>query len=396
MRHFILTEHGLVPREDETKAFLRKSGDKAAGEAARLEAGEGAPGGALRRGARLSRREFLARGGRALLSLSVLPALLTSSGCRSDVEEAASALQEEATVDLWSIPGLSPEVTPVGDFYTVSKNLWDPTVDARNWMLEVGGLVHRPYVIGYDQLTRNGPTVTEYVTLTCISNPVGGLLTGNARWRGVRMRDLLQAAGVMEGAVDVVMEAHDEYTDSIPIEKAMHPDTLVVWEMNGAPLTPKHGFPARVIVPGIYGMKNVKWLRRITVVDYDYKGFWQQRGWSDPAPVKTWSRIDVPRAGRLRAGGEVVIAGLAYAGDRGVQAVEVSTDGGATWRPAQLKEPLGPYAWRLWAVRWTPERGSHRIAVRATDGTGAVQLERRTNVLPDGAEGHHSVSVTAS
>ena len=396
MKHFILTENGLVPRKAVTGALLPQIGEKAAGEAVRREVGELAPAGAPGSGARLSRREFLARGGRALLSLSLLSAVLATAGCRGDAQGTGVDLPEETAVNLWDIPGLSPEVTPVRDFYTISKNLWDPTVDVRNWLLEVGGLVHRPYVIDYDQLTRSGPTVTEYVTLTCISNEVGGPLTGNARWRGVRMRDLLQAAGVMEGAVDVVMEAHDQYTDSIPIEKAMHPDTLVVWEMNGAPLTREHGFPARVIVPGIYGMKNVKWLRRITVVDHDYKGFWQQRGWSDAAPVKTWSRIDVPRAGRLRAGEQVVIAGLAYAGDRGVQAVEVSTDGGVTWRPAQVKEPLGPYAWRLWAVRWTPERGSYRLAVRAIDGTGADQPERRTSVLPDGAEGHHTVSITVS
>lgn len=323
---------------------------------------------------------------RALFSLAVLPTLVA----------AATRPGWAQADDLFSTPGLSLEVTPVHEFYTVSKNLFDPSVNVRNWLLEVGGLVHRPFVIDYDQLTRGGPTFTEYVTLTCISNEVGGRLAGNARWRGVRVRDLLQAAGVREGAVDLVMEAYDAYTDSIPIEKAMHPDTLLVWEMNGAPLTREHGFPARMIVPGIYGMKNVKWIRKLTVVDYDYKGFWQQRGWSDPAPVKTWSRIDAPRAGRLRASGEVVIAGLAYAGDRGVQAVEVSTDGGATWRPAAMKEPLGPYAWRLWAVRWTPERGSHRLVVRATDGTGAVQPGQRTNVLPDGAEGHHTVVVNVS
>lgn len=364
MREFIMTERGIVPRE----AALREL----------LQAG--------RPSSRLSRREFLAKGGRALFSLAVLPTLVA----------AATRPGWAQADDLFSTPGLSLEVTPVHEFYTVSKNLFDPSVNVRNWLLEVGGLVHRPFVIDYDQLTRGGPTFTEYVTLTCISNEVGGRLAGNARWRGVRVRDLLQAAGVREGAVDLVMEAYDAYTDSIPIEKAMHPDTLLVWEMNGAPLTREHGFPARMIVPGIYGMKNVKWIRKLTVVDYDYKGFWQQRGWSDPAPVKTWSRIDAPRAGRLRASGEVVIAGLAYAGDRGVQAVEVSTDGGATWRPAAMKEPLGPYAWRLWAVRWTPERGSHRLVVRATDGTGAVQPGQRTNVLPDGAEGHHTVVVNVS
>src|SRR5690606_38220980 len=141
-------------------------------------------------------------------------------------------------------------------------------------------------VLDYDALRQSAPFVQAYATLICIDNEIGGRLVGNALWGGVRVRDLLERAGVHGGAVDLRMEAADGYTDSIPIEKAMHPDTLLAWEMNGSTLTPAHGFPARMVIPGIYGMKNVKWITRMEVVNYDYQGFWQRRGWSDTAVVK--------------------------------------------------------------------------------------------------------------
>ena len=363
---FVLTEGGIVRRRD----LLRSAAP--AGLQEENAAFPAAP-------PRPDRRLFLRRSAAALVYLSAVPLW---------DRLARGVLAQQSP---WTAPGMPPEVTPVGSFYNISKNLWDPVVDVRRWSLSIEGLVHHPFVLDYRQLTTGGPTVQEYVTLTCISNEVGGPLTGNALWRGVRLRDLLQSAGVKEGAVDLVMEGHDDYTDSIPIEKAMHPDTLLVWEMNGEPLTPAHGFPARLIVPGIYGMKNVKWIRRLEVVDYDYKGYWAQRGWSDVAHVKTWSRIDAPRSAQVRRGEEVVVGGLAYAGDRGVERVEVSFDGGVTWNRAELKEPLGPYAWRLWAHRWTPPGpGRHVILVRATDGTGVTQSEVRVGTLPDGAEGYHT------
>lgn len=349
---YVLTDRGLVPRDQLVGA---------------LDAAPPNP----------SRRAFLRRSAAAVVFLAA-----SSPLARLAAAPAGSAL--------WEAPGMPPEVTPVGRFYTVSKNLWDPTIDVRRWSLSIEGLVHRPLVLDYRRLTESGGALQQYVTLTCISNEVGGSLTGNALWRGVRLRDLLQSAGVKDGAVDLVMEAYDDYSDSIPIEKAMHPDTMLVWEMNGQPLTPAHGFPARLIVPGIYGMKSVKWVRRLEVVDYDYKGFWAQRGWSDVAHVKTWSRIDAPAAARLRRGEEIVVGGLAYAGDRGVHRVEVSFDQGLTWSPAQLKEGLGPYAWRLWAYRWTPPGpGRHTIMVRAVDGLGAVQPQEPAPPLPDGAQGYH-------
>lgn len=332
---------------------------------------------------RIDRRTFLKRGAGAALALLGASAALTAFRQSSPGASAA--------FDPWDIPGLTPEVTPVDSFYTVSKNLFDPVLKESDWSLRVDGLVHRPFTLDYRQLTESGPTVRSYVTLTCISNDVGGNLTGNALWRGIPLRDVLQQAGVMDRAVDLMMEAADGYTDSIPIDKAMHPDTLLVWEMNGAPLTPKHGFPARLIVPGIYGMKNVKWVTRLSVVDYDYKGFWERRGWSDEAIIKTWSRFDVPdRRGQFTHRTPAIVAGVAYAGDRGVSAVEISADRGLTWLPAELKEGLGPYAWRLWKAEWIPqETGSVELWVRAIDGAGTVQSEVRRSPLPDGASGYH-------
>lgn len=331
------------------------------------------------------RRSFLVKGGLALALIALGPACTRLAG--------RSPAPSTETIDsLWDAPGLHPEVTPVGSFYSVSKNLWDPVIEARNWTLQIDGMVHRPFAMDYRTLTASGPVFQQYVTLTCVSNEVGGDLTGNALWRGIRLRDVLQSAGVRDGAVDLRLEGEDDYTDSIPIEKAMHPDTLLVWEMNGEPLTPKHGFPARLIVPGIYGMKNVKWIRRMEVVNYDYKGYWARRGWSDEAVVKTWSRIDAPPGPRLSSGVETILGGLAYGGGRGITRVEASVDGGRTWQEAKTKEPLGPWAWRLWAMRWTPDAtGRPLLLVRATDGTGVTQSETPVDPLPDGAEGYHSL-----
>ena len=291
---------------------------------------------------------------------------------------------------------LPPEITPVGEFYSVSKNFFaDPAVDAASWRLDVGGTVERPYSIGYDEL-RALPAVEDVRTLMCISNEVGGDLIGNARWRGVRLRDLLERAGPRTGALKVVFTCADDYQDSIRFAKAMQPETIVVYEMNGAPLIPKHGYPARLLVPGIYGMKNVKWVRRIEVADKQFLGFWQQRGWSDEAVVKTMSRIDTVNSLTAINTEPLVLGGVAFAGDRGIQRVEFSVDNGQTWQEAQVKSPLGPYTWALWTAEWTPPApGQYALKVRATDKAGVLQTGIRSEPLPDGASGYHGVSVRA-
>jgi hypothetical protein len=285
-----------------------------------------------------------------------------------------------------NIDGLALEVTPVTDFYEVSKNPFDPIVGPNRWRLEVGGLVENSLSISYEEM-KSLPQVEQYATLECIDNKVGGDLIGNALWRGVSMKDILERAGVKQGVKDIVLRASDEYSDSIPLEKAMLEGTILAYEMNGEPLTASHGFPLRLIVPGIYGMKNVKWVKRIEAVDYDFKGYWQRRGWDDRAEYKSMSRIDAP--GPVIKG-STTIAGIAFAGDRGVSRVEISTDGGRTWKEAQVKSALSPYSWALWHTDWTPDRaGKHTLVVRATDGQGVTQTSEYSPAAPSGTTGHH-------
>ena len=186
----------------------------------------------------------------------------------------------------------------------------------------------------------------------------------------------------------------DNYSTGIPIEKAMDPDTLLAYDMNGVPLPHEHGYPLRLINPGHYGMKNPKWIDRIQLVTHDYLGYWEQRGWSDAAVIKTMSRIDVPRTGVVRMEETTWIAGVALAGARGIDAVALAMDDAQSWQRATVEPPLSDYTWRRWALLWQPsENGAHILVARATDGTGAEQTEETTPVLPDGASGLHRVKV---
>jgi DMSO/TMAO reductase YedYZ molybdopterin-dependent catalytic subunit len=290
----------------------------------------------------------------------------------------------------FAVPSLTPEVLTAQDFYTVSKNLLDPKVDVEGWTLTIDGLVERPTTYSYADISTL-PTHSDYYTLQCISNLVGGDLWGSAHWKGVRLVDLLTQTGLRPGVRKVIFHAADDYTDSIVIDVALRPDTLLAYEMNGEPLTKEHGFPARLLIPGIYGMKNVKWVTRIEVVDYDFKGYWMQRGWSDTAAYQTASRIDVPRNRATLPVGEIAIAGVAFAGDRGIDNVEVSFDDGKSWQQARVKPALSNNTWNLWVYRGNLESGTYPLKVRATDGTGQVQTEKVTDPLPDGATGYHSV-----
>lgn len=294
----------------------------------------------------------------------------------------------------WNIPGLLPEVTPTEKFYVVSKNFFsDPVVDPARWALEIGGLVRKPYRITYDQLLKL-PYEDRYQTLECISNEVGGDLIGNARWRGVSLRDLIAIAEPGPSAIKVKFSAADGYTDALPLERALSPANLLAYAMNREPLRPSHGAPVRLLIPGIYGMKNVKWLTRIELVADDYKGYWEQRGWSDEAIIQTTSQINSldPRHSVVTAG-TIELAGIAFAGDRGISKVEVSVDGGTSWQEAVLKEPLGPYTWRLWRWEWKARPGQYHLLVRATDGTGQQQSAVETETLPKGATGFHSKTI---
>ena len=308
---------------------------------------------------------------------------------------AARAAGSSLTSLLDRLPGVPPWLTPNRDFYRVSKNLFDPSVDARSWRLRVGGHVERGFELTYAELRALAGAVDQLTTLSCISNPVGGDLISNARWTGVPLRALLQQARLRPGVVDLRFEAADGYTDSIPLEKALHPETLVAWAMNGEPLPHAHGFPARLVVPGIYGMKHVKWLTRIEAVTEDVLGYWEVRGWSDEAVVRTLSRIDAPRDGATVGPAPIYVAGIAFAGDRGISRVELSADGGHSWHPAEVEPAPNSMTWVRWVWRWqAPRPGRYTLAVRACDGRGIWQDPAQRPPLPDGATGLHRIRVT--
>ncbi len=334
-----------------------------------------------------NRRTFLGRG---LTGLAV--AVLAGA---ADTVAAGFGRGLAHAQEIWGqIAGLATEITPVGKFYTVSKNIFDPAIDAKTWKLVVKGKVERPFDLTLDELRRL-PSVSKPHTLMCISNEIGGDLISNAVWKGVPLKVILDRAGVRPGATKLVLRGRDGYSDSFTLSTALLGGTILAYEMNGKPLERQHGSPARALVMGIYGIKNVKWLSELEVVDQDYKGYWQARGWSDTAIYKTFSRIDVPGPGAaLKRGERNWLAGVAFAGNRGIRAVEVSVDGGKAWQPARVKPAMGDHTWALWAFEWIPATaGPATLMIRAVDGTGAAQPVGPTPPLPDGVEGLHSVAV---
>ena len=288
---------------------------------------------------------------------------------------------------------ISAPVTPVGEFYTVSKNFVNPSVGLDGWSLSVGGMTQRTIELSYDEL-RALPAVEQHATLTCISNPVGGNLIDNAAWTGVRLADILELAGVEGEPARVVFYGADGYSDSFEIEKAFEPTTIVAYLMNGAPLEDKHGFPARLIVPGKYGIKNGKWLERIELVRGNYEGYWQARGWTNTADIKTMSTFERPLDRAVLNLEPQEIGGVAFAGPRGISRVEYSLDGGETWQDADELLNPGPLSWTIWRATWTPAgSGAYRLVVRATDGEGNLQSDAHADPLPDGASGYHRLVV---
>lgn len=287
---------------------------------------------------------------------------------------------------------LTPVLTANADFYHVSKNFTDPTVSADGWTLTIGGLVTTPMTFTYEELLARAD-VKQVSTLCCISNELNGSLIGTAEWTGIRLMDLLNQAGVKPEAVDLKFSAADDYTDSVPVSVGQDPHVLLVVGMNGDPLPDDHGYPARLIIPPIYGMKNLKWLQKIEAVDSDYQGYWQERGWSDTARYQIWGRIDSP--GSKVDPGPAVACGVASAGDRGVSRVEVSLDGGTTWADAELEPAINaPLTWVRWAYPFEAVAGKHEIRIRVTDGTGEVMLQEQNPPLPDGATGWPKRTIT--
>lgn len=284
-------------------------------------------------------------------------------------------------------------ITPTEEFYVTSYQS-PPTIRFHQWSLSLKGLVERPITLTYEDLVQRS-AVSRIVTLECVGNTVGGEFISTAEWTGVPLRALLEECGISPDAYDVVFRAADGFSDSIRVERAMLGDVMIAHKMNGVPLPEGHGFPARAIVPGHYGMKSVQWLTEIEIVAQDYKGYYQQKGWSEEAIVKTMSRIDVPGHGSTLKGLQQKVEGIAFAGVRGVRLVEISTDGGNRWSPVNLAAPLSPEAWILWSYDWTvPAPGRYTLMVRATDGTTSLQTSTEREPSPDGATGLHEITLT--
>ncbi len=294
--------------------------------------------------------------------------------------------------------GLTPLVVPNEDFYRIDTAFIVPTVDRDTWRLKVSGLVDREVGLTHDELVAL-PIVEQYVTIACVSNEVGGNLVGNAKWTGVPLRTVLDLAGVKAEADQLVGRSVDGFTAGRPVEWVMDESRLpmIAVAMNDEPLPRIHGYPARLIIPGLYGyVSATKWLSDLGLTRFDqFEAFWIPRGWAVRAPVLTQSRIDVPRARANVAAGRVPVAGVAWAPDRGISGVEVRVDGGA-WAAATISTPISAATWVQWLYQWDAAPGSHDIEVRATDGAGEIQTDARSNPAPDGARGHHRITVTVA
>jgi DMSO/TMAO reductase YedYZ molybdopterin-dependent catalytic subunit len=339
-------------------------------------------------------------GRRAVVAGAAGVAMAAGSGALIRDLNARAAFSYDGTA--YSGPGVEP-VAPSDKFYTVTKNVVDPNVDTRVWRLEIGGMVEEPRSYTFADLVALGG-IEQESTLMCISNRIGAGLFSNAVWQGIPLRDLLEASRPLPGAREVLLNGADAYTDTFTFEKAMNPTTIVAFAMNGEPLPQRHGYPARVVVPGLYGEKNVKWVTRIEVVDYDAKGFYEQQGWGPNFVIPTRSDIFAPRWVRRRgdafvepftAGRMAVIRGRAFAGDRGVQSVEFSPDDGQTWRGVRIDYPGTNLTWTFWSADWLPqEPGEYTLLSRAVDGAGEPQPSETRGIVPQGATGYHRVTAT--
>jgi DMSO/TMAO reductase YedYZ molybdopterin-dependent catalytic subunit len=289
---------------------------------------------------------------------------------------------------------LPPFITPNADFYRIDTALSVPQLSRANWRLKIHGMVDREVTFTFDDLQRF-EVVEEIVTLTCVSNPVGGDLISNAKWTGYRVRDLLAGAGIHPDADMVMSTSIDGFTAGTPVEALTDQrNSLLAIGMNDAPLPTEHGYPARLVVPGLYGyVSATKWVVDLELTRFDRaKAYWTDLGWSARGPIKTESKIEIPRSGADIPRGPTTFGGVAWAQQRGIKAVEVRIDDGP-WQPAQLGASYSNDTWRLWSFTWQADAtGPHSITVRATDGTGAVQTADQADVIPDGATGWHTVS----
>lgn len=352
------------------------------------------------------RRHFLQASGSVAVGAVVLGALgrsLIIENEKAPLDVAELPTPEAPLPDVpagasLDVEGISPIVTPNDEFYRIDTALVNPRVDVNDWSVRVWGYVDREVRLTYDDL-RSMPLFEQYVTIACVSNKVGDDLIGNALWTGVDLREVLDMAGVQPAGEQIVGRSVDGFTAGFPTAWAMDParKPMIAIGMNGQPLPRDHGYPARLIIPGLYGyVSATKWLSEIQLTGWEeFDGYWIPRNWAKEAPILTQSRIDTPKAGASVAGGTTVpIGGVAWAPDRGVQKVEVAIDGGE-WQECRISDPLDDATWVQWVLPWDApvEGGDHEIKVRATDGRGEVQTAEVTPPAPDGARGHHTIRV---
>ena len=353
------------------------------------------------------RRELFRRSGVMLAGLAAGAAVAGSAGRLLGRRFDASSSRADVTLPAASDPlarlpattevgldGMTPFVTPNANFYRVDTALTVPQVAAEGYTLRVHGMVDSELELSYEDLLGR-ELIERDVTLTCVSNQVGGSYVGNARWLGVRLAEILDETGVQRAADQIVGRSVDGYTCGFPVATALDGrDAMVVVGMNGEPLPLEHGFPVRLVVPGLYGyVSATKWLTEIELTTFaEFDHYWLRRGWAQKAPIKTMSRIDTPRGLAKVPAGELAVAGVAWAQTRGIDVVEVRVDDGP-WEAAELAEAPSKDTWRQWVYRFDARPGRRSITVRATDGTGAVQTEERAEPIPDGASGHHQIIV---
>ena len=325
--------------------------------------------------------------GTSVVPAAETPATLTAPQAAETATVAAAAQNR-----IVPAPGARPEVTPDALFYRIDIDASPPFIQEKDWSLHVGGLFDRPRTLTLSDLMAY-PAVTQPITLSCISNPVGGDLISTGYWTGVSLPTLLKDLGLRPEAKALSIGSEDDYYETVTMTDMLDPRTLMVYGMNGATLAQKHGFPLRIYIPNRYGMKQPKWITSMDATAQEGSGYWVDRGWSASARPQIVSVIDVVAKDQIKDG-LVPVGGIAWAGDHGIQKVEVQVDQGA-WTPAVLRvPPLSPLTWVQWRYDWPVQKGRHDFRVRATDGAGTLQTENEAGSYPDGATGYDSVTET--
>lgn len=367
-------------------------------------------------GMAVGRRSFLVLGGGATVAGALAAGfgrMLAGGGTETAAQSSESGGESVAPSQVKTLPppppgasleveGMPPLITPAKDFYLIDSALSSPRIERENWSLEVKGAVDNPFEITYKDLV-SMPAREADITLSCVSNKVGGGLISNGRWTGVLLSDVLKEAGMSPDKINrkseqLVGRSVDGWTSGFKTARAFDGrEALVVFGLNGEELPVKHGYPVRLVVPGLYGyISATKWLTEIELTDWDFDAYWIQRGWSKQGPIKTQSRIDTVFGDRSIPPGRTPVGGVAWAPHRGIKRVEVSTDDGESWNEARLAEQLDVDTWRQYVYEWDAEPGEHTLKVRATDGEGETQTDERSAAHPSGATGYHTVKVTVN